>query len=290
MPQGVHRRVAAQLVFIATKLAFIATRRVVLAGLLAVFLAVFLAIFLAALFASPVASQQPTSAQRDAIRSACRSDYEAHCASVPPGGKPALMCLQDNIASLSQSCQQAVNAIGVASPAPAAGKSSEAPAATAPAPSGAVPPAATSAAPKPSSAQVEAIRRACRTDYQAACADVPTGGAAALSCLQKNVASLSPPCQQAVNAAGGGSAPADAAATPTPEPKAGVAAAVVPVPRAISPRQEIFLVRSACREDFRRSCGDVPPGGGRIIGCLRANEASLSPRCQSALAPLVQSR
>lgn len=200
MPQGVHRRVAAQLVFIATKLVFIATRRVVLAGLLAVFLAVFLAIFLAALFASPVASQQPTSAQRDAIRSACRSDYEAHCASVPPGGKPALMCLQDNIASLSQSCQQAVNA------------------------------------------------------------------------------------------AGGGSAPADAAATPTPEPKAGVAVAVVPVPRAISPRQEIFLVRSACREDFRRSCGDVPPGGGRIIGCLRANEASLSPRCQSALAPLVQSR
>ena len=34
-------------------------------------------------------SQQPTDAQRSAIRSACRSDYQAHCASVPPGGTEA---------------------------------------------------------------------------------------------------------------------------------------------------------------------------------------------------------
>jgi len=30
-------------------------------------------------------AQAPTDAQREAIRSACRSDYIAHCSSVPPG-------------------------------------------------------------------------------------------------------------------------------------------------------------------------------------------------------------
>jgi len=32
---------------------------------------------------------------------------------------------------------------------------------------------------------------------------LPTGGAAALTCLRQNVASLSQPCQQALNAVGG---------------------------------------------------------------------------------------
>jgi Cysteine rich repeat len=51
-----------------------------------------------------VYSQAPTDAQRSAIRSQCRSDYEAHCASVPPGGKASLQCLQKNMASLSSGC------------------------------------------------------------------------------------------------------------------------------------------------------------------------------------------
>ena len=36
---------------------------------------------------APVFAQAPTDAQREAIRSACRSDYIAHCSSVPPGGR-----------------------------------------------------------------------------------------------------------------------------------------------------------------------------------------------------------
>jgi hypothetical protein len=47
------------------------------------------------------------------------------------------------------------------------------------------------------------IRQACRGDYMAHCSSVPTGGAAALTCLRQNVASLSQPCQQALNAVGG---------------------------------------------------------------------------------------
>ena len=86
------------------------------------------AFIVTALFAvaTPAFSQAPTDAQRSAIRSECRSDYEAHCASVPPGGAASLQCLQKNMSSLSSSCQTAVRAVeapaaSTAEPAPAAG-------------------------------------------------------------------------------------------------------------------------------------------------------------------------
>src|ERR1700733_14032212 len=72
-------------------------------------------------------AQAPTDAQREAIRSACRSDYMAHCSSVPPGGLESLQCLQKNMSSLSGSCKSAVNAVETPAAAPAA--KSETPAA-----------------------------------------------------------------------------------------------------------------------------------------------------------------
>src|SRR3954470_20498228 len=177
------------------------------------------------LAAVPALAQAPSQAQRDAIKSQCRSDYMAHCASVPPGGEASLQCLQKNMASLSSSCQGAVRAVE----APAAAK----PAETA-APKAAAPAAATTAAPKaaepkaaaatpagqPSSAQISAIRSACRSDYPKVCAGVPTGGAPALQCLEKNKAKLSAGCEKAVSAASGGGA-----ATATAAPAAGAAGA-----------------------------------------------------------------
>src|SRR5262245_46214760 len=56
----------------------------------------------------------------------------------------------------------------------------------------------------PTQAQQQAIRSSCQSDYRTYCASVPTGGSAALQCLEKNLASLSPACQQAVKAATGG--------------------------------------------------------------------------------------
>src|SRR6266567_1641913 len=50
---------------------------------------------------TPAFSQGPTDAQRNAIRSECRSDYEAHCSSIPPGGEASLQCLQKNMSSLA---------------------------------------------------------------------------------------------------------------------------------------------------------------------------------------------
>ena len=70
---------------------------------------------------------------------------------------------------------------------------------------------------QPTSAQANAIRQSCRADFQANCAGVPTGGQAALACLQQNAAKTSPACQQALRAAGDAPAAAPrAAATPTP--------------------------------------------------------------------------
>jgi len=255
--------------------------------------------------ATPAFSQAPTDAQRSAIRSNCRSDYQAHCSSVPPGGKASLQCLQQNMSSLSSGCQAAVRAVE----APAAPKAEAAPAAPAqsapaaatakPAAETAAPPAASNPAPKaaastrakkPSGGQAAAIRSACRNDYQQNCAGVPTGGAAALSCLQKNKTNLSANCQKAVDAAGDAAAPAgsDAAApaeagAPADTTTAGPKAAPALVLRPMRPREVLFVLRSACGEDVRSLCAGVPAGGGRVLQCLATQAASLSPACADVL-------
>jgi hypothetical protein len=139
----------------------------------------------------------------------------------------------------------------------------------------------------PTQAQAAAIRQACRADYQANCASVPTGGSAALNCLRQNMANLSAPCRQAVGAVGGaaGPAPSAPATGPAPVPPA-PAAAAPPPPAPMSPRQEAALLRQACGFDFRRYCSGVPFGGGRVIACLKGNADRLSPRCGSALQAL----
>ena len=240
----------------------------------------------AILATAPALAQAPSQAQRDAIKSQCRSDYMAHCSSVPPGGEASLQCLQKNMASLSSGCQGAVRAVE----APAAAKPAEtaAPKAAAPAAAAtAAPTAAAAAAPagQPSSAQISAIRSACRSDYPKVCAGVPTGGAPALQCLEKNKAQLSAGCEKAVSAASGGGA---AAATAAPAAGAAGAAAAPATPtvivlRPLRPREELFVLRSACGADVRTICGGVAPGGGRIVRCLATNAAQLSPACKDVL-------
>jgi hypothetical protein len=152
------------------------------------------------------------------------------------------------------------------------------------------------AAQQPTQAQTSAVRAACRSDYMAHCASVPPGGKASLECLRKNIASLSASCQTAVNAIGTG----DNAATPAPvaqpapaaastaAPTAGVAAAPPSEAEPMSPRQELRILRVSCGADYRTFCNDVPPGGGRVVACLRENGPSLSPRCRRALLGALQ--
>jgi len=269
--------------------------------------------FTAVSIATSALAQAPTEAQREAIKSQCRSDYIAHCSSIPPGGAASLECLQKNMASLSAGCAGAVRAVE----APAETKAEPrgetkaepkeetkvepkeepkpAPATTTARPAAGPAPKAASAPAKqrPTSAQISAIRSACRSDYPKVCAGVPTGGAPALQCLEKNEARLSASCRKAVAAvsggvapsAAGGAAPATAGATPTATP---AAAAPMLALRPLRPREVLFVMRTACGEDVQALCPGVAPGGGRIVECLVAQSAKLSPACRGVLDQFAQ--
>jgi hypothetical protein len=246
-------------------------------------------------------AQQPTDAQKNAIRNNCRSDYMAHCSSVTPGGIEALQCLQRNSASLSSACRGAVAALTPraapapatppaqpaavpAPPAPAAAPASHSaapPPAAHRAPAPAAAPAAQSAASplrQPSSAQRAAIRQACQADFMSRCAGVQPGGAQALQCLQGHAFELSAGCRSALAVIGGAAAANVAAAAPPPvaaEPPIGP---IGPLP--VRFRLEILNI---CRAEQMQFCSGVPAGGGRIVDCLVANQASISPGCRRAL-------
>ncbi|HET6609658.1 MAG TPA: cysteine rich repeat-containing protein [Rhodopila sp.] len=138
------------------------------------------------------------------------------------------------------------------------------------------------AAQQPSQAQANAIRQNCRSDYQSHCSGVPTGGSAALQCLQQNLASLSPACGSAVSAATGGAAHPQGGASQAPAAASQSHPPMNTAPAA-SPREEAAMLRRACGGDFRAYCRGVPMGGGRAIGCLEENESRLSPSCRGAL-------
>jgi outer membrane biosynthesis protein TonB len=284
----------------------------------------FAALAAAAMFSLtwPAFAQAPSDAQRAAIRSACRSDYIAHCSSVPPGGPESLQCLQKHMSSLAPGCQSAVRAVEPAeapktetpktetpkaeakpeakpetkteakpeTPAAATAPAEKPAAETAPAPepkSVAAPAAAPGMARKPTSAQTSAVRSACRSDFIANCSSVQPGGPAALKCLMQNEAKLSARCRQAVAAIGGSAAPAGAPADAAAAP--GEAPAVAPlVLRPMMPREVLFVMRAGCGMDARALCAGVPPGGGRLLECLASQPASLSAECTRALSPFAR--
>jgi hypothetical protein len=211
------------------------------------------------------------------------------------------------MSGLSSGCQSAVRAVEApaeskAEPAPAAApaKAESAPAAAAKteSPAASVSPAAETATPatpkattaatgKPGDAKVAAVRSACRSDYPKVCAGVPTGGAPALQCLEKNRSRVSSACQRAVVAVNGSAAtPTAGGAAPATEAAASPAAAPAApalVLRPMLPREELFVLRSACGADVRALCAGVAPGGGRLMQCLAVQSASLSPDCRGVL-------
>jgi hypothetical protein len=238
--------------------------------------------------APTTAAHAPTPEQQAALRQFCGADYMAKCGHVAPASGQALQCLQSHSAELSPNCRGALALFGAGGGAPAAAPTHTAapphapaaprpvaahpPAAAKPAPAAAKP--APAAAARPTAQQQTAIRQSCQSDFMSKCRGVQPGGAAALQCLQRNSASLSPACHGAIAAIGGGAAPAAAPAT------AAAAPAAAPTP------QQQQAIKSACQRDFMTNCRGVTPGGPEALACLQRNSSRLSPACQGAVAAL----
>ena len=121
----------------------------------------------------------------------------------------------------------------------------------------------------------------CCADYRTHCGGIPPGGSASIACLKRNARTLSGACQQALGA-GAGVTSAAAPTLPPPPPE--------PAPLLVTPREELFMLRTACGADYAAFCRGLRPGAGRIAACLHYNSASLSPRCQQALVALREGR
>ncbi len=120
-----------------------------------------LAMCAAIALAFPAWVPSPAQAVSDGISGVCRDDFKAHCASLPPGGKEALQCLQQNAGQASSACQEALAKL-------------------------------------PTSEQISSIRSACRFDYITHCSNVAPGGRDALQCLQQHASEASSGCREAM--------------------------------------------------------------------------------------------
>jgi hypothetical protein len=204
-------------------------------------------------------AQQPSPDQISAIRASCRSDFMANCSGVPRGGAEALACLRQHMAQLSSGCQAAVSAVAPKGAAPAAA----AVPATPPAP----PPAAVAA--PPAAAPVVST--------------APAAPRPSTASAPEPKADSAPPPQKP-RAAPPAPAPARTAVTTPvapPAPQAAPPTSLGPIPP-LPPRARLMILR-ACGSEHQAYCSNVPAGGGRIVDCLAANGASLSPGCRQAI-------
>ena len=224
---------------------------------------------------------------------AAASDSMSNCSSVTPGGIEVLHCLQQNSARLSSACRSAVNAISIRPRSqrrrqplrqlrrpPIATATAESSACRAHRQGASRESGCSATTHQPG--QRTAIRAACQSDFIARCPRVQPGGAQALQCLQGHAPELAAACRQALAAIAPGAAASMAAAPAVAPPVAVEPVAVVgPIPPLpLRVRVEILNI---CRAEQVSLCGGVPAGGGRLVDCLVANQASISPGCRRAL-------
>jgi Cysteine rich repeat len=64
-----------------------------------------------------------------------------------------------------------------------------------------------------------------------------------------------------------------------------VVSVAVATPWSLAPAQTaVQILTAGCAQDAQKFCANVPSGGGRIIACLKQNQASLSDKCKQAAA------
>jgi hypothetical protein len=234
-----------------------------------------LALIMSAFLLDTAFAEMPTEEQRSEIRTACRSDFIEQCPGVKSAGMEALACLQEHSTVLSPSCHKAVSAVtvrpkSVSIPTLPNGKVFSNPT---------LPPFIVIAqAQQPTSAQRDAVKSACRSDFMAQCTGVTPGGSEALSCLKQHETALSGSCKQAIAALGG--APAQDLGNSSSKPAGSQSSPAGPN---LTLREEAVILRETCGPDVRASCQGVPVGGGAIMKCLRDNLPRVSPGCHKAL-------
>ncbi len=89
----------------------------------------------------------------------------------------------------------------------------------------------------------------CTDDVAKFCKGIQSGGGAIAKCLEEHESDLSPACKEQISKA----------------------------------KQKIQDFKEACRDDVTTFCKDVRPGRGRILQCLKQNEAKLSPECKAVM-------
>ena len=164
---------------------------------------------------TPRPSQPPQQDELTAVQQACTiKDFMSHCSWIAPGNPELLLCLRANAAELSPACQNVVRA----TPPPPRLRRGRASGDSRSAGSGsahrrrqiAVPAACAAhrgrtAAAHSRSRPARSAPPAVRISYRTA-AGVQPGGRDAFMCLERNQAEVSPSCQTALAAIGGGAA------------------------------------------------------------------------------------
>jgi hypothetical protein len=103
---------------------------------------------------------------------------------------------------------------------------------------------------------VDTVAKGCETELKTYCKDVTPGEGRILACLYAHEDKLSGKCEYALY---------DAA---------------VQLERALT---ALAYVANECRDDLRKFCSDIQPGGGRLMACMDKNEKQVTGRCKQAM-------
>jgi hypothetical protein len=90
---------------------------------------------------------------------------------------------------------------------------------------------------------------ACTDDVSRLCKDVQPGQGRIIKCMKEHEKELSPGCKAQMTQV----------------------------------KEKVREAREACEDDIFRFCGNVKPGGGRIVHCLKEHENELSPKCKAIM-------
>ena len=192
-------------------------------------------------------------ARRSLIATRCKDDVPKFCADAQPGGGRLAICLRKHDAELSEPCKAALAAAG---PAP---KTAMAQPATAPGAPGAATPPAPGMGKGPHHGggarmmewgPMHGMHKACGTEVDKFCKEVPPGHGRVAVCLNEHPADLGPGCKAVVG-------------------------------KVMEHMNEPMQAHADCAADVQKFCGDVPAGFGRTGFCLGEHSAELSPACKT---------